>query len=149
MISFACAVGFRVWELPTLRSSLSAGNTRSMVLGRGMEYEESRQYAASDDVRMIDWRVTAAYWSGAHTKVFREDRQRAVYLVVDMTESMRFGTRSAFKSVVAAEAAAIFAWTALAQGDVVHVIGVSETGSTLSRPARTTGGVIRQLKYAI
>ena len=71
-------------RLPTRQSVLLAGSTRSMILGRGMEYEESRKYAPGDDARTIDWRVTART-GVAHTKVFQEDRQRAVYLVVDMT----------------------------------------------------------------
>ena len=130
-------------RLPTRQSALQAGSTRSMILGRGMEYEESRKYAPGDDARTIDWRVTARTGI-AHTKVFQEDRQRAVYLVVDMTSSMHFGTRGAFKSVVAAEAAALIAWAAFEQGDLISTIGISDSGVRRNRPASVAGVLLRQ-----
>ncbi len=127
-----------------LQANLMPGARRSAVFGRGMDYEESRRYAAGDDARLIDWRVTARTRT-AHTKVFREDRQRAVFIVADLTESMRFGTKTAFKSVVAAEAAALLAWAAHDQGD--HVAIVPVTGAVLApvRPTRRTDGLHRQL----
>ena len=130
-------------RLPTRQSALLAGSTRSMILGRGMEYEESRKYAPGDDARTIDWRVTARTGI-AHTKVFQEDRQRAVYLVVDMTSSMHFGTRGAFKSVVAAEAASLIAWAAFEQGDLISTIGISDSGVRRNRPASVAGVLLRQ-----
>lgn len=117
---------------------------RSLILGRGMEYEKSRKYEAGDDVRMIDWRVTARTGT-THTKVFQEDRQRAVYLIVDLASSMRFGTRVAFKSVVAAEAAALIAWSAISQGDLVGTIGVADDGIRHSKPAASPEALIKQL----
>ena len=130
-------------RLPTRQSALLAGSTRSMILGRGMEYEESRKYAPGDDARTIDWRVTARTGI-AHTKVFQEDRQRAVYLVVDMTSSMHFGTRGAFKSVVAAEVASLIAWAAFEQGDLISTIGISDSGVRRNRPASAAGVLLRQ-----
>lgn len=81
-----------------------------------MEYSESRIYFPGDDVRSIDWRVTART-GRVHTKLFHEERDRPVLFAVDLGDHMRFGTRQAFKSVVAAEAASLLAWTAADHGD--------------------------------
>ena len=84
----------------------------SRFRGRGMEYSESRIYLPGDDIRSIDWRVTART-GHTHTKLFQEERERPVFFVVDLGGRMRFGTRRAFKSVVAAEAASLLAWAAV------------------------------------
>ena len=94
------------------RSSVRVSRFR----GRGMEYSESRIYLPGDDIRSIDWRVTART-GRTHTKLFHEERERPVFFVVDLGERMRFGSRRAFKSVVAAEAASLLAWAAVANGD--------------------------------
>ena len=83
-----------------------------------MEYSESRIYFPGDDIRSIDWRVTART-GRVHTKLFNEERDRPVLFVVDLGDHMRFGTRQAFKSVVAAEATSLLAWTAADNGDRV------------------------------
>ena len=91
---------------------------RSAVAARspGMEYTESRPYTPGDDVRRIDWRVTART-GRAHTKLFRLEHCNDVYCLVDQRARMRFGTRSAFKSVAAAEIAALAGWAAAAGSD--------------------------------
>lgn len=91
---------------------------RSAVAARtqGMEYAESRPYSPGDDVRRIDWRVTART-GRAHTKLFRLERCNDLYCVVDQRAPMRFGTRAAFKSVVAAQIAVLAGWAAAAGGD--------------------------------
>ncbi len=131
--------------LPNNPAVYRTGGFRSRILGRGMEYEKSRKYEPGDDVRMIDWRVTARTGS-VHTKVFQEDRQKSVYLIVDLTSSMRFGTRVAFKSVVAVEAAALLAWSAHAQGDLIGMVGVTDGGVWRSELASSSGRLIRQLE---
>lgn len=83
-----------------------------------MEYSESRIYFPGDDIRSIDWRVTART-GRVHTKLFHEERDRPVLFVVDLGDHMRFGTRQAFKSVVVAEAASLLAWAAAEDGDRV------------------------------
>src|SRR5579875_3366137 len=83
-----------------------AGAHLSSLRGRGMDYAESRVYQAGDDVRNIDWRRTAR--SGEwHTKLFQEERERSLLLLVDTHPEMRFGTRVRYKSVAAARAAAV------------------------------------------
>lgn len=107
-------------DLRGRRKALSAvaGQNRSSFRGRGIDFDEVRIYQPGDDVRNIDWRVTARTGK-VHTKLFREERERPVYLVVDQRESMFFGTQKAFKSVVAARAASLLAWASRAHGDRV------------------------------
>jgi uncharacterized protein (DUF58 family) len=93
-----------------------SGLQLSPFRGRGMEYAESRPYAPGDDVRHIDWRVTART-GRTHTKLFQPERERITALVYDASAPMRFGTRVCFKSVQAARLGALLAWAALAEGD--------------------------------
>ncbi|MEM1189783.1 MAG: DUF58 domain-containing protein [Pseudomonadota bacterium] len=95
-----------------------AGGQRSNFRGRGIEFEEVRGYQSGDDIRTIDWRVTARTGT-AHTKMFREERERPVLLVVDQRPAMQFGSRNCFKLVLAAELAALLAWSALASNERV------------------------------
>ena len=95
-----------------------SGARLSRFRGRGMEYSESRIYLPGDDIRSIDWRVTART-GRTHTKLFHEERDRPILFVVDLGGHMRFGTRQAFKSVVVAEAASLLAWAAAQGGDRV------------------------------
>lgn len=98
-----------------------AGGHASHLRGRGMDYAESRVYQPGDDARAIDWRRTAR--SGRmHTKLFREERERSLLLMMDTHGSMRFGTRVRFKSVQAARAAALVAWSAARAGDRVGAL---------------------------
>lgn len=89
---------------------------RAPARSQGMDYAESRPYSPGDDVRRIDWRVTART-GRVHTKIFRLERTEDIYCLVDQRGPMRFGTRAAFKSVVAAEIAALAGWAAAAGGD--------------------------------
>ena len=95
-----------------------SGGQRSNFRGRGIEFEEVRGYQAGDDIRAIDWRVTARTGE-AHTKMFHEERERPVLLVVDQRPAMRFGSQHCFKSVLAAELTALLAWSALAANERV------------------------------
>ena len=96
--------------------SIMAGSTLSKFRGRGMDYAESRIYTPGDDIRSIDWRVTAR--SGkTHTKLYAEERDRPVITLIDFSPSLYFGTKEAFKSVIAARLAATVAWTAAFNGD--------------------------------
>jgi uncharacterized protein (DUF58 family) len=93
-----------------------AGSHRSPFRGRGIEFAEVREYHVGDDPRSIDWRVTARTGQ-LHTKLFHEERERPVLLLVDQSVTMRFGTRCCFKSVLAARLAALLGSAALADGD--------------------------------
>ena len=96
--------------------ALSAGGHLSPFKGRGVEFDESRPYQEGDDLRTIDWRVTARTGE-PHTKVFREERNRPIIAWIDLRREMMFATRGVFKAVIAAESAAIVAWSAIAHGD--------------------------------
>src|SRR5688572_18497039 len=89
-----------------------AGNYHSVFKGRGLAFDEVREYQPGDDVRFIDWNVTAR--TGApHVKVFREEREMTVMLLVDLSGSQRFGTRVAKKSDLVAEVSALIAFSAI------------------------------------
>ncbi|KOR32485.1 hypothetical protein TI05_06995 [Achromatium sp. WMS3] len=122
-----------------------SGNHLSRFRGRGMEFYESRPYQAGDEVRNMDWRVTARAGK-PHVKMFREERERPVWLLVDLGLSMRFGTKVAFKSVIAAQAAALLAWAAYDQGDRVGGIIFDETQHFESRPAARTRSLLPLLQ---
>ncbi|HEY9131368.1 MAG TPA: DUF58 domain-containing protein [Dyella sp.] len=99
-----------------------SGQQSSRLHGRGMDYAESRIYQPGDDVRRLDWRLTAR--SGKlHTKLFQEEREGRLLIVVDHNPSMHFGTRVRFKSVQAARAAALAAWYGTRGGDRVGAMG--------------------------
>lgn len=95
-----------------------AGSSSSAALGRGLDFSEVREYHSGDDVRLIDWKVTART-GRAHTKLFNEERERPFFIAIDLRPSMYFGTRVGFKSVIASRLCAMVAWAASAQGDRV------------------------------
>lgn len=98
-----------------IRSGQSGGYL-SRFKGRGMEFDESRLYQPGDDIRSIDWKVTARTGE-THTKIYREERERPVFISVDYRRAMAFATRGVFKSVQAAKLAALLAWAAQQHGD--------------------------------
>jgi uncharacterized protein (DUF58 family) len=118
-----------------------SGGHLSRFRGRGMEFDESRLYVPGDNPRNMDWRVTARTGK-AHVKRFQEERERPVWLAVDLGPSMRFGTRKAFKSVIAAHAAALLAWAAAEKGDRIGGLIFDETRHFERRPAPRTRGLL-------
>lgn len=129
--------------------SVITGHYRSAFRGRGMDYVESRGYQAGDDVRNMDWRVTAR--SGeAHVKVYQEERERPVVIMADFGPGMFFATEGAFKSIIAARAAAMIAWAAVHNGDRVGALLYNDRYHEL-RPAsgqRAALHLIRELVSA-
>lgn len=97
-------------------SSKQSGNYISSFKGRGIEFDEARLYQPGDDIRSIDWRVTARAGK-TYTKVFREDREKPIFISVDSRSAMHFATRGVFKFVQATKIAALLAWIAQKQGD--------------------------------
>lgn len=129
-------------------SAAQAGDDQAAVKGRGMEYDESRPYQPGDDIRNIDWRVTARTGK-AHTKLFREERERPVQLWIDFRAAMFFATRGRFKSVLAAELAALFAWTARRQGDRIGGMLFTEATRHELRPQGGSSGVLRLIRHMV
>ncbi|HAH44714.1 MAG TPA: DUF58 domain-containing protein, partial [Planctomycetaceae bacterium] len=123
-------------------SSLLSGRHASRLRGRGLTFEELRHYHPGDDVRTIDWKATARLRS-THVRSYSEERERPVIIVVDQRSSMFFGSRRAFKSVVAAELAALGAWRSLEAGDRVGGIVFNENEVVEIRPHRSRTRVLR------
>ena len=113
--------------------SVLVGGRRSAFRGRGMDFEESRVYQPGDDVRTIDWRVTARRGE-PHTKVFRPERERPVVLMVDVGSSMAFASRGQLKSVLAGQVAALIAWMSSARGDRVGAFVIADERHAEIRP---------------
>lgn len=121
-----------------------AGAKLSNIKGRGVDLAEVRVYQPGDDVRSMDWRVTART-NTPHTKVFREERERPALIVVDQTQNMFFGSQLRLKSVAAAEVAARVAWQTLAAGDRVGGVVLDNHTLSVHRPYRTNRSVARLL----
>ena len=117
--------------------NLLLGNVRSRYRGRGMEFEEVRRYQAGDDIRTIDWKVSARA-QGTYTKLFCEERERPCHIFVDQRSSLFFGSSIQFKSVLAAELASGIAWAALKAGDRVggQVIANHQTSDIRARRSK-------------
>lgn len=113
----------------------------SSFKGRGMEFDESRIYQAGDDIRNMDWRVTART-GAAHTKVFREERERPVLLCLDLNASMMFATRNKFKSVIATEIAVLISWSAAQNNDRIGGLIFSSDEHYEIKPRRGKAAVL-------
>lgn len=113
-----------------------AGGHRSAQRGRGLEFEEVRAYQPGDDVRTIDWRVTARS-DRPFTKLFREERERPLLIAVDQRQPMFFGSRTCFKSKLAAYLGALLAWAGLQRGDRVGGLVFGNTERRDLRPRHT------------
>lgn len=124
--------------------ALLAGPYRSAFRGRGVEFDEVRAYQPGDDARRIDWRVSARR-GRLYTKLFHEDRERPVLLLVDASPSMRFGTRRRFKTVAAARAAATLAWAAHHASDRVGGVVISPAGREEHPAERRQRSLLRWL----
>jgi len=122
--------------------NLLLGNVRSRFRGRGMEFEEVRRYQAGDDIRTIDWKVSARA-QGTYTKLFCEERERPCHILVDQRRPLYFGSNVQFKSVLAAELAAAIAWAALQGGDRVGGQVIGEHNTSDSRARRSKQAVLR------
>ena len=131
---------------PLLRvRTTTAGLRQSRHRGRGVDFDEVRIYQPGDDVRTIDWRVTART-SKVHTKVFREEKERPVFVLVDQRRKMFFGSKRCCKSVQAAWIAALICWISLQRGDQIGGMVLGETGVAEIRPRRSHHTVLRLLK---
>jgi len=138
----------KTMEYVTQKRSIAgiSGIHMSKMRGRGIDFEEFRPYQAGDDIRLIDWRVTART-GRPFTKVFREERERPVIIALDQSPNMYFGSQVAFKSVIAAQAAALFCWLAIDNGDRVGGLVFSDTGANLVRPRRSRRSAMHLLNY--
>jgi len=118
------------------------GNVRSRFRGRGMEFEEVRRYQAGDDIRTIDWKVSARAQE-TYTKLFCEERERPCHILVDQRSHLFFGSTTQFKSVLAAELASAIAWATLKGGDRVGGQVIGDNDERDSRAKRSKQAVLR------
>lgn len=137
------ARGFSLLPRQPVHSPL-AGRHASRLRGRGLNFEEIRRYLPGDDVRQIDWKVTVRTRK-TYSRVYTEERERSVFLLVDQRSSMFFGSVQNMKSITAAEAAAIAAWRVVAQKDRVGALVFDDHGIEEIRPHRSRSGVMRLL----
>jgi uncharacterized protein (DUF58 family) len=124
--------------------SVLYGRHASRLRGRGLNFEELRGYRPGDDIRAVDWKATSRT-RRPHVRVYTEERDRPVWLLVDQRTGMFFGSRERMKSVTAAEAAAVSAWRVLGLGDRVGAMIFDDSEIVEIKPHRSRGQVMRIL----
>ncbi|MFZ5981621.1 MAG: DUF58 domain-containing protein [Candidatus Zixiibacteriota bacterium] len=134
-------------EIRTKRlvNDLFSGEYHSTFKGQGMEFEEVRQYQPGDDIRLIDWNVTART-GFPYVKKYREERELSVVLLVDASSSGQFGTRERFKSETAAELCAVLAFSAIKNNDKVGMIIFTDRIEKFIPPKKGRGHVLRLIR---
>jgi len=115
--------------------AMSDGDSHTHFRGRGMEFSEVRPYQPGDDIRNIDWRVTARTQQ-TYTKLFQEERERPVFIVVDQRSHLFFGSQQVFKSVFAAQLASVIAWIAVQNNDRIGALVIGDYEQTDLRARR-------------
>lgn len=138
------ASGFSFLPKQPVHSILS-GRHNSRLRGRGLNFEELRHYRAGDDIRTMDWKVTNRTGK-PHVRVYSEERERPVLLLVDQRINMFFGSQLKMKSVIAAELAALSAWRVLSVGDRVGALVFNDTEIIETRPHRSRKTVMQILQ---
>lgn len=142
--NFNDLVALKDWKLDLTQASSRVshsgvlGGQHSPFRGQGLEFDSVRKYVPGDDIRSIDWRVTARTDS-PHLKIFKEERERHILICVDMNTAMRFGTKKTFKSVQAAHIAALLGWRGMANHDRISacLFGDVPNGIEFFSPTRT------------
>ena len=136
----------RALKLPSVRQvrGRQVGLRQSRQRGRGMTFAEVRQYQPGDDIRSIDWRVTARRQS-PHTKLFEEERERPVLLIADLGPTLFFASTGAYKQARCAQITALLAWLALMAGDQVGGLVFNHQQLEVLRPARRKKSLLRLL----
>ncbi len=128
--------------------SLLSGRHGSRLRGRGLDFEELRQYRPGDDIRSLDWKATKRTRQ-PYVRVYSEERERPVLLLVDQRVAMFFGSKVNMKSVTAAEAAALAAWRVVSVGDRVGAIIFNDSEIIEIKPQRSRKTVIQILQHIV
>lgn len=137
------------WLAPdSMVKTSRVGGFRSRFKGRGMDFDEVRMYQIGDDIRNIDWKVTARTGE-AHTKLFKEERERPVFVVLDQLPSMFFGTAKVFKSVIASHIAAQLMWNTLTNGDRFGALLFSDCSHFEMKPSGSRRNCMRLLNKVV
>jgi len=125
-----------------------AGTLVAKTKGRGMEFDEARHYQIGDDIRAIDWRVTARTGK-THTKIYREERERPVILLVDLNHRQYFGSQLMLKSVQTCHLASLLAWSAIANGDRVGALIFNDVEHRELKPRNRHHGALAIVEYLV
>ena len=131
-----------------LVNDLFGGEYHSVFKGRGMTFSEVREYIPGDDIRLIDWNVTARS-NTPFVKIFEEERELTVYLMVDVSRSGHFGTVDQFKSELAAEIAAILGFSAIKNKDKVGLILFSDHVEKYIAPKKDKSHILRVVREVL
>ena len=137
----------QLFSTPARRSPL-IGLHHSKLRGRGVDFDQVRAYQAGDDVRTIDWRVTARTQE-PHTKLFHEERERPVFVVIEQSSRLFFGSQLCLKSVLAAQAAALFGWAALNHNDRIGGLVFSDHEHHEIKPRRSKQSLLQLLNVLV
>ena len=133
----------QLFSRPGQRSPL-VGLHHSKLRGRGVDFDQVRVYQAGDDVRNIDWRVTARTQE-PHTKLFHEERERPIFIMVEQSQRLFFGSGLMFKSVLAAQAAALLGWAALGHNDRIGGLVFGDNEHYEVKPRRSKQSLLQLL----
>ena len=133
----------QLFSTPSRRSPL-IGLHHSRLRGRGVDFDQVRVYQPGDDVRTIDWRVTARTQE-PHTKLFHEERERPVFILVEQSRRLFLGSALMFKSVLAAQAAALLGWSALGHNDRIGGLVFGDSEHHEIRPRRSKQSLLQLL----
>jgi len=128
--------------------SVLAGKNASKLIGRGLDFQEVRKYVSGDDIRNIDWKVTART-KETHTKVFSEEKERPIFTIVDQSSFLFFGSTCFTKSVIAAQAAAIAGFQTLKAGDRFGGMVFNDQGFKQIPPKRSRVSLLRFLEHIV
>ena len=131
-----------------LSNHIFAGEYHTAFKGKGMAFSEVREYQPGDDIRSIDWNVTARY-NSPFVKVFEEEREMTVMLLIDMSASGNFGTQEQFKRELATELAAILAFSAINNNDKVGVIFFTDKVEQFIPPKKGKSHILRIIREVL
>ena len=131
-----------------LSNHIFAGEYHTAFKGRGMAFSEVREYQSGDDVRSIDWNVTARY-NTPFIKVFEEEREMTVMMLIDVSSSGNFGTNKQFKRELATEIAAVLAFSAIKNNDKVGVIFFTDKVEKFIPPKKGKSHILRIIREVL
>ena len=131
-----------------LSNQIFSGHYHSVFKGRGMAFSEVREYQYGDDIRTIDWNVTARF-NHPYVKIFDEERELTVMLIIDISASNQFGTKTQFKQKLITEIAAVLAFSAIQNNDKVGVIFFSNKIEKFIPPKKGTSHILRIIRELI
>ncbi len=137
--------GLTLFNANNRRSPL-VGAHHSKLRGRGVDFDQVRVYLPGDDIRSIDWRVTARSQQ-VHTKLFHEEKERPVFLLVEQTKSLFLGTGQSLKSVVCTRLASLLGWAALDNNDRIGGLVFNELEQRVVRPRLTKRSLLQFINY--